>query len=79
MPDALVLQKLLTGRAAAAIVELGEDQVGGFVAEAGAATSLRTPAELLAAYGIDANPEFADVVRSEQPRLAACSNPPSSS
>ena len=75
MPDRLVLQKLLANPISTAIVEVGEDQVGGFVTEAGAAVSLRTPAELLAAYGVDADPEFADVVRFEQPRLAPFSAP----
>ena len=76
MPERLVLQKLLTASVAAAIVENGNDQVGGYVAAASEAAGLRTPAELLAAYGVDAAPQFADVVRFEQPRLATL-DPPS--
>lgn len=75
MPDPLVLQKLLAGPIAGAIVETGHDQVGGFVTDARAVVGLRTPAELLAAYGVDGAPEFADVVRFEQPRLATFSSP----
>lgn len=75
MPEYLVLQKLLTAPAAAAIVETGSDQVGGHVTVASAVTGLRTPAELLAAYGVNATPQFADVVRFEQPRLVAFTPP----
>ena len=69
MPEPFVLEKLLTASVAAAIVETGCDQIGGLVSAAAEVTSLRTPAELLAAYGVEAAPEFADVVRFEQPRL----------
>ena len=69
MSEPLLLQKLLTSSVAAAIVEAGSDQTGGYVAAASQAAALRTPADLLAAYGIHASPEFADVVRFEQPRL----------
>jgi hypothetical protein len=69
VPESLVLQKLLPASVAAAIVESGYDQVGGYVAAASEVTGLRTPAALLAAYGVDAAAEFADVVRFEQPRL----------
>jgi hypothetical protein len=72
-----VLQKLLTAAVAAAIVETGSDQVGGYVTAASEVAALRTPADLLAAYGVDASPEFADVVRFEQPRLATFSAPSS--
>ncbi len=75
MSDVLVLQKLLAAPVSNAIVEFGFDQVGGFVAAAAEAVTLRTPAALLAAYGVDAAPEFADVVRFEQPRLATFSTP----
>lgn len=75
MTERLALQKLLAAPVSSAIVDVGEDQVGGFVAEAGAAVSLRTPAELLAAYGVDGAPEFVDVVRFEQPHLATFSVP----
>lgn len=75
MPDTLVLQKLLAGPTASAIVETGHDQVGGFVTDARAVVGLRTPAELLAAYGIEGTPEFVDVVRFEQPRPARFSAP----
>jgi hypothetical protein len=75
VPKRLVLQKLLTSSIAAAIVESGSDQVGGYVAEASAAASLRTPADLLAAYGVDGSPQFIDVVRFEQPWLATLSIP----
>ena len=75
MPDVLVLQKLLAAPVSNAIVEFGFDQVGGFVTAAAEAVTLRTPAALLAAYGVDAAPEFADVVRFEQPRLATFSTP----
>jgi hypothetical protein len=68
--ERLVLQKLLASSISVGIVERGEDQVGGFVTEARAVVGLRTPAELLAVYGVDAAPEFADVVRFEQPRLS---------
>ena len=71
-----MFQKLLAGHVAAAIVENGYDQVGGFVASASAVAGLRTPADLLAAYGVEATPDFVDVVRFEQPRLATISEPP---
>lgn len=73
MPDPLVLQKLLAAPVAAAIVETGNDHVGGYVTAASEVVGLQTPAELLAAYGVDADPQFADVVRFEQPRLAVFS------
>jgi hypothetical protein len=73
--DPLVLQKLMAAPLAAAIVETGSDQVGGYVTAASSVASLRTPADLLSAFGIDAAPEFVDVVRFEQPRLAALSAP----
>jgi hypothetical protein len=47
--EPMVLQKLLAAPIAAAIVETGYDQVGGFVASASEAATLRTPAALLAA------------------------------
>jgi hypothetical protein len=75
VPKRLVLQKLLTASIAADIVESGSDQVGGYVADASAAASLRTPADLLAAYGVDGSPQFIDVVRFEQPWLATVSMP----
>lgn len=75
MPEPLVLQKLLTAPAAASIVQSGSDQVGGYVTAASAVAELRTPAELLAAYGIEAALQFVDVVRFEQPRLATFSAP----
>lgn len=75
MPNRFVLQKLLNSFAANAIVETGADQVGGFVTGAEAVISLKTPAELLAAYGVDGAPKFVDVVRFEQPRLATFSTP----
>jgi len=75
VPEQLVLQKLLATPMASAIVENGLDQVGGYVTEASAVVGLRTPAELLAEYGIDAAPDFADVVRFEQPRLATFTKP----
>lgn len=71
----LVLQKLLAAPMSHAIVESGLDQVGGMVAEASRALGLMTPAELLAAYGVDAAPEFVDVVRFEQPRAATLTRP----
>jgi hypothetical protein len=77
VPEPLLLQKLLTAPVAAAIVETGSDQVGGYVAAASEVAALRTPSDLLAAYGIDGSPEFADVVRFGQPRLATFSAPPS--
>ena len=58
----LVLQKLLAAPISHAIVESGLDQIGGYVTEASAVVGLRTPAALLAAYGVDGAPEFADVV-----------------
>ncbi len=70
-----VLQKLLAAPISHAIVESGLDQIGGYVTEASAVVSLRTPAELLAEYGVDAAPDFADVVRFEQPRLATFTKP----
>ncbi|MGV0807518.1 hypothetical protein [Mycolicibacterium setense] len=75
MREPFVLQKLLTAPAAAAIVQAGSDQVGGQVSAAAAVVALRTPAELLAAHGVDADPQFVDVVRFEQPRLATFSAP----
>ncbi|KAA0080210.1 hypothetical protein CIW52_25935 [Mycolicibacterium sp. P9-64] len=75
MPEPLLLQKLLNAPVAAAIVESGFDQVGGYVTAASEVVALRTPSDLLAAYGIDASPEFADVVRFVQPRLATFSAP----
>lgn len=75
MAEQLVLQKLLAASVSSAIVEYGLDQVGGFVTDASAVVGLRTPADLLAAYGIDAAPDFADVVRFEQPRLTTFTTP----
>lgn len=75
MAERLFLQKLLASPVSNAIVESGLDQIGGYVTEASAVVGLRTPAELLAAYSIDAAPEFADVVRFEQPRLATFTKP----
>ena len=75
MAEHLVLQKLLAGPVSSAIVENGLDQIGGYVTEASAVVGLRTPADLLAAYGVDAAPDFADVVRFEQPRLATFAKP----
>ncbi|MFL0295097.1 hypothetical protein ACJH6J_29285 [Mycobacterium sp. SMC-18] len=75
MAEHFVLQKLLATPVSSAIVENGLDQVGGYVTEASAVVGLRTPADLLAAYGIDAAPDFADVVRFEQPRLATFTKP----
>jgi hypothetical protein len=75
VPERLVLQKLLTAPIAAAIVDAGSDQVGGYVTAASAVASLNTPGDLLAAYGVDAAPEFVDVVRFEQPRLSTLSTP----
>lgn len=70
-----MLQKLLAAPISHAIVESGLDQIGGYVTDASAVVGLRTPADLLAAYGVDAAPEFADVVRFEQPRLATFTKP----
>lgn len=70
-----MLQKLLASPVSHAIVESGLDQIGGYVTEASAVVGLRTPAELLAAYGVDGASEFADVVRFEQPRLATFTKP----
>jgi hypothetical protein len=75
VPEPVVLQKLLTGAVAAAIVERGSDHVGGYVTLASEVARLRTPRQLLAAYGVDGAPEFADVVRFEQPRLATLARP----
>jgi hypothetical protein len=62
--DVLVLQKLLAAPVSNAIVEFGFDQVGPFVAAAAESVTLPGPRQrLLAAYGVDAAPEFADVVR----------------
>jgi hypothetical protein len=77
VPEPLLLQKLLNAPVAAAIVESGSDQVGGYVTAASEVVALRTPSDLLAAYGVEASPEFADVVRFEQPRLATFSAPSS--
>lgn len=70
MPDRLILQKLLNSALATAIVDTGDDQVGGYVSDAAAAANLRTPQQLLASYGVEGAPQFVDVVRFEQPRLA---------
>lgn len=75
MPEALVLQKLLNTPLASDIVQNGADQVGGYVTAASEVAGLRTPAEVLAAYGVEAAPEFVDVVRFEQPRLTTFSLP----
>lgn len=75
MPDVLVLQKLLNSPATSAIVQNGSDRVGGYVSAASAVAVLRTPAEVLAAHGVEGTPEFVDVVRFEQPRLATFSAP----
>lgn len=70
-----VLQKLLTSDLGSAIVDDGYDQVGGIVVEAAPAAALRTPAELLAAYGFEAGGEYVDVVRFELPPLASLRRP----
>ncbi|TDL03768.1 hypothetical protein EUA04_24270 [Mycolicibacterium obuense] len=75
MPNRFILQKLLNSTLATAIVDTGDDQVGGYVADAAAAVNLRTPQQLLAAYGVEGAPQFVDVVRFEQPRLATLSQP----
>ena len=75
MSEQLVLQKLLNTTLASAIVQNGSDQVGGYVSAASAVAVLRTPAEVLAAYGVDGAAEFVDVVRFEQPRLATFASP----
>lgn len=75
MPELVVLQKLLNTPLASAIVQYGADQVGGYVSEASALAALRTPAEVLAAHGVNAAPEFVDVVRFERPRLATFTSP----
>lgn len=75
MPDVLVLQKLLNAPLGSAIVQNGADQVGGYVTAASAVARLRTPAEVLGAYGVEAAPEFVDVVRFEQPRLTTFTTP----
>lgn len=75
----IVLQKLLTGGMAGAVVQDGLDEVAGTVVGAADASSLRTPAEILAAYGFDeqasTEPEFIDVVRFAQPVLGRLSVP----
>lgn len=76
MAETLVLQKLLNTTQATSIVQAGADQVGGYVSAASAVAGLRTPADVLAAHGIDASPEFVDVVRFEQPRLTNFTVPP---
>jgi hypothetical protein len=78
LAERFVLQKLLAAPISHAIVESGLDQIGGYVTEASAVVGLRTPADLLAAYGVDGAPEFADVVRFEQPRIAAFTKPSNS-
>ncbi|KUI39785.1 hypothetical protein [Mycobacterium sp. GA-2829] len=75
MPEPIVLQKLLNSNTATAIVENGHDQVGGYVTMASEVAGLRTPADLLGAYGVTGAPEFVDVVRFSQPRLATFSAP----
>lgn len=75
MPERFVLQKLLAAPVSHSIVESGLDQTGGYVTEASAVVGLRTPADLLTAYGVDAAPDFADVVRFEPPRLATFTKP----
>lgn len=46
MPEPLVLQKLLTGSVAAAIVDAGSDQVGGYVTAAKEAVGLAVDQEM---------------------------------
>lgn len=75
MPDRLILQKLLNSALSTAIVETGDDQVGGYVADAAALATVPTPQQLLASYGVDGAPQFVDVVRFEQPRLASLRPP----
>lgn len=75
MSESLVLQKLLNSALASAIVQNGAEQVGGYVTTAPAVAGLRTPGEVLGAYGVDAAPEFVDVVRFEQPRLTTFTSP----
>lgn len=75
MPEALVLQKLLNAPLATAIVQNGSDQVGGYVTAASAVVGLRTPSEVLGAFGVEGAPEFVDVVRFGQPRLTTFSTP----
>lgn len=75
MPEQLVLQKLLSTPTASAIVRSGSGQVGGYVTAASAVAGLHTPTAILGAYGVEESPEFVDVVRFEQPRLATFSTP----
>jgi hypothetical protein len=75
VPEPVVLQKLLTAGIAASIVESGADQVGGYVTTASSVAGLRTPTEILTAYGVSAALEFVDVVRFEQPVMATFYEP----
>lgn len=68
-----MLQQLVAASVSNAIGESGLDQIGGYFTEASAVVGLRTPANLLAAFGVDADPNFADVVRFEQPPLTTFS------
>jgi hypothetical protein len=70
-----VLQKLLTHGLGTAIVDDGYDHVGGVVVLASDAAALRTPDQLLRAYGFEGGQEFVDVVRFELPPLASLTNP----
>jgi hypothetical protein len=70
-----VLQKLLTHGLGTAIVDEGYDHVGGVVVLASDAAALRTPDQLLRAYGFEGGQEFVDVVRFELPPLASLTNP----
>ena len=70
-----VLQKLLTHGLGTAVVDEGYDHVGGVVVLASDAAALRTPDQLLRAYGFEGGQEFVDVVRFELPPLASLTNP----
>jgi hypothetical protein len=75
MTGTVVLQKLLTGALASALVDDGYEQVGGFVISAGDAADLTTPEALLHAYGFDQAPQYVDVVRFPMPALATATRP----
>lgn len=75
MSERVVLQKLLTAGIAASIGESGANQVGGYVTTVSSVAGLRTPTDILTAYGVSAELEFVDVVRFEQPPMATFHEP----
>jgi hypothetical protein len=75
MSGSTILQKLVSPDMAAAIIDQGLVEVGGFVVDAGAASALSTPAAVLSAYGLPTAADQVDVLRFWPPAWATLATP----